>query len=84
MLLFVAGLICFGMAGYAYYSLHRLYDTFAYYGISTNDVRSNDNAAQTIFNFKFGIGKFVILGTAAWIAGLVFFIFSNRKRQLAK
>ena len=82
-LLFVAGIIFFGLAGNCYRAILNLQELFGYYGLQEKDYPSSKNAAETFALLKFGIIKFSILGLVAWVLGLVFFLKRN-SRVLSK
>ncbi len=78
LLLFV-GLVCFGISGYVYMTLQNFYETFAYYGISDENLYLSEKVAKTIFDLKYGIVKFLIFGIIAWLISLFLFIKSRKK-----
>ena len=79
-LLFVAGIIFFGFAGNCYRAILNLQELFGYYGLQERDYLSSVNVAETIASLKFGIIKFSILGVAAWVLGIFFFL--KRKNKI--
>lgn len=85
LILFVAGLIFFGLAGFSYRTLQRFYEIFSYYGVNEQQLlASNDDAAQTIFQLKFGIVKFLALGVVAWLVSIVLIIISRKKKLVTQ
>ncbi len=80
-ILLVIGLFFFGFAGYCYWTIRDMQETFAYYGIGENTYLSNAKTAPTFLNLKFGIVKFSILGLVSWVLAVVFFI--KRKSNIA-
>ncbi len=78
-LLFVVGIIFFGFAGNCYRAILNLQELFGYYGLQEENYLSSENVAETFALLKFGIIKFSILGLAAWILGIVFFLKRNNK-----
>lgn len=78
-ILFVAGIIFFGLAGNSYRSILNLQELFGYYGLQEKGYLSSANVAETFATLKFGIIKFSILGGVAWILGIVFFLKRKNK-----
>ncbi len=78
-LLLIAGLLFFGIAGYCFWTIQDMHTTFDYYGLKEKDYLLSLNVAYTIANLKVGIIKFSILGVSAWILGVIFFIKRNNK-----
>ncbi len=77
--LLILGIFFFGIAGYCYWTILDLHRTFGYYGLEEKDYLLSANIAETLANLKYGIVKFLILGTAAWISGFIFFLKRNNK-----
>ncbi len=72
-ILIPVGISCFAVAGYFYWTLNQLFETLAYYGLQEQS-NSNPKTAATVFDLKFGVVKFSILGAAAWILSIIFFL----------
>jgi hypothetical protein len=77
-ILVLAGIACFSVAGYLYSTLRDYYEMFVYYNIESQ-LLTNSEVRLTVYNLKFGILKFSIFGIAAWIAALMFFL--RRKKR---
>lgn len=77
-LLFVAGVIFFGLAANCYSTILNLQELLGYYGIQSDNLTSG-NAMETFAQLRFGIIKFSILGLVAWVLGLIFFVKRNNK-----
>lgn len=75
--LVVVGLVFFSLAIYSYYSLQNVLDLFSYYGMQEKDLSLSKDVSETIFNLKFGIVKFSVLGLLAWILGIIFYLKRN-------
>ena len=73
-LLFVVGIIFFGLAGNNYQAILNLQELFGYYGLQKKDYFLSPNVAETFVSLKFGIIKFSILGIIAWVLGIIFFL----------
>ncbi|CAN5116615.1 hypothetical protein BH20ACI1_BH20ACI1_26820 [soil metagenome] len=71
-LLLITGLLFFGIAGYCFWTIQDMRQTFAYYGINETDY--SEKIAIIFSNLKFGIVKFSILGTASCVLAIIFFI----------
>lgn len=78
-LFLLIGFICFGVSGYVFVTLQNFYKTFAYYGISDENLYLNENVAEIIFNLKYGIIKYLLFGITAWLVSL-FLVTKSRKR----
>ncbi len=76
-LLFIVGIIFFGLAANCYRTILNLQELLGYYGIQLSKLTSGD-AVETFAQLKFGIIKFSIFGIVAWILGIVFF-FKRKK-----
>lgn len=72
-LLFVVGIIFFGLAGNCYQSILNLQELYGYYGLQEKDYLLSVNVAETFASLKFGIIKFSIIGFASWILSIIFF-----------
>ncbi len=83
-LLFVIGIIFFGLAGNCYQAILNLQELYGYYGLQEKEYLSSVSVAQTFASLKFGIIKFSILGVVAWILGIVFFLKRKNKVLLNK
>lgn len=81
--LFLAGFLSFSLAIYSYYSLQNVIGVFSYYGLQEKDLSLSKDVAETIFNLKFGIVKFSILGLLAWILGIIFY-WKRSKKEIVK
>ena len=71
-LLLIAGVLFFGIAGYCFWTIQDMRQTFAYYGI--NEIDYSEKIAVAFSNLKFGIIKFSILGVVSWILATIFFV----------
>ena len=72
-LLTTVGIVCFVIAVYLYGSLQELFDLFAHYGLE-EQYYSNPKVLETVFNLKFGIIKFTIIGFASLILSIILFL----------
>ncbi len=77
-LLFVVGIIFFGLAANCYRTILNLQELLGYYGIQSDTLTSGD-AMETFAQLRFGIIKFSILGSVGWILGLIFFVKRKNK-----
>ena len=78
-LLFIAGIIFFGLAGKCYQEILNLQEIFGYYGLQEKNYLSSNSVADTFTLLKFGVIKFSIFGLIAWVLGLVFFLKRNSR-----
>ena len=83
-LLIIIGLLLFGIAGYCYWTIQDLHETFSYYGLKEKDYLANPNTAVTFAKLKLGIVKFSIVGAIAWFLSLIFFLKRKNKVSLNK
>lgn len=83
-LLFILGIFFFGFAGYCYWTIQNMHETFSYYRLKEKDYLTNPDTAATFANLKFGIIKFFILGVVAWFFSLIFFLKRKNKVLLNK
>jgi uncharacterized membrane protein SpoIIM required for sporulation len=71
-IMFIGGLACFCIAGYVYWVYLGLFKTLAYYGLPDSTAYSDPKFATTVFNLKFGIIKYIILGIIGILSGIFF------------
>ena len=57
-----------------------MFETLAYYSLE-KEYYKHQGLGTTVFNLKFAIVKFLILGILSWAAGVIVFI--KRKSKLA-
>lgn len=72
-ILFIAGIASFAVAGYVWGTLNDLYAMLANYNLE-DQYYTNPKTAAMIFDLKFGIIKFAVLGFAFWILAIIFFL----------
>ena len=77
--LLILGIFFFGIAGYCYWTILDLHESFGYYGLEEKDYLLSANVSETLANLKYAIVKFLIFGMTAWILGFVFFLKRNKK-----
>ena len=73
------GVACLGLAGYFYWTMQSMLDTFAYYGVSENSVMDHPESSRAIWNLRFGVIQFVIGGIALFTASVFVFIRTKRR-----
>lgn len=78
-LFLLAGIVFFAVACYAFQSYKDFLALFDYYSISEKVYTSHPETANVIFNFKFGIFKYTLLGIAAWTASIYFLVKRYKK-----
>lgn len=69
-LMISGSVICFGIAGYVYRTYLNVLNTFAYYGLPEKDYEKYPEIMTTLFNLKFGVVKFSVLGVLSLLIGL--------------
>lgn len=78
-LLLIVSLSCFGFSYYVWRQLQSFHASFEYYGLSYDVYSESPEVADTIFNFKFGIAKFLIAGIAAMAVSCWLFLRALKK-----
>ena len=82
-ILFVGSVVCFGIAIYVYQTYLNVLDTFAYYGFPEKDFDKYSEITTLLFDLKFGIIKFSVLGFLSLIGGLFLLLkkFKNYEQE---
>ncbi len=75
-LLLILGVVFFGIAGYFFWTIQDLRQTFTHYGINETDY--SEKIAIIFSDLRFGIIKFSIFGIISWLLAIIFFMKKER------
>ncbi len=78
---FLVGVICAGVSAYFFWSLTAFYDDIAYFGLTRETVLLRDDLSPIVYGLRFTTIKFLLLGLAAWLVSILFFIVGKKVRR---